>query len=439
MINATHRKIGYAALLLAALLVQIGAGPGLNSDDKMYSAIWTAETSLPDVLAWLVHRFDAWSSRLLIDVLTIAIVDHTTLWMVLNACMLTLLAVSVAALATPDARVSQRRAALAMGCLWLMPGEQTFYSLWWVTGSLNYLWPTAAALIYWAITRYRHLHGGPSRWLIVAALVAQFYASFSEQVVMTSLIVQLALMVGLRREYWRNRLLPWGLALCLAGLVLYLLAPGNAARIAASINYYFPAFADLSTAFKAYLGLSLGIYQFFYYGSWLSVIFCIALFYRFTGWPRIASMVALVIIMVFSGYMVGYPDSPHTDIAENIALVDGFYPATLERSRTAEFLGAIILGVLLAISLTLALMGNSTRSAIKHWREIRWSYPLLFVLSFIPSCMLGFSPTLYATGPRVFFISAVIIILLIAMMARPTRYYWSFLAASSVIACFTYI
>lgn len=436
MTNSSRRLVGYAALLFAALLVQVGAGPGINSDDVMYSGVLNSDNNIFDAFNWLINRFNVWSSRSLIDALTILIVDHTVLWMGLNAIMLTVLALSISSLGNEKGKISLSYAALAMGCLWLAPSELVFYSVWWVTGSLNYLWPTAAALMYWAITRHHYLYKGSTKgWLIFAAIAAQFYSSFSEQVTLTSILVHIYCIFRLGREYWRNRLLTSGLALCIAGIFLYILAPGNTARMAASIQLYYPAFTSFSLFFKAYLGISLGVYQFFYYGSWISVIFCIVMFFRFPGWPRNVSIVVAIVVMLFSGYMVGDPGEPYTDTMQNIALTKDFYPGTLESSRSAKYLTAVIIGIFLCIALAASLaLGESSR-----WRQANISRPLLFILSFIPSAMLGFSPTLYASGPRIFFISFALTILLIVMMARPSRYYWSFLAGTSVIACFTYV
>lgn len=192
-INAL-RSVGlFLALFASALLVQLVNGPVLGSDDEMYADV--AQSG--DIIGWLINRYATWSSRSLIDLVTILLVSHETVWMLLNALAITGMCLAISALASRDGLVCFNKAALALACFWLIPANMMYHSVWWLTGSINYLWPAMASLVYWAVVKYEVNVAKTSVWVLVAGLSLLFFSSFSEQIMVVNFLVHGFLMCWL--------------------------------------------------------------------------------------------------------------------------------------------------------------------------------------------------------------------------------------------------
>ncbi|WNL43450.1 DUF6056 family protein [Halomonas sp. PAMB 3264] len=428
------------ALFSSALLVQVASGPVLRDDDTYYAGI----AQQGDLISWLIERYAQWSSRALIDLVTVWIVPHEGLWMVLNALFITTLCLTISALASRHSLVCFNKSALALACFWLIPVNMMHWSVWWLTGSLNYLWPVTAALIYWAVVKYELTVTKAPVWIIMAGLATLLFSVFSEQIMIVNLIVHGFMIGKLRKGYFNNRTLLIGLLITLFGLALFVLSEGNSVRAALSAQYYFPEFADFGVLEKAYFGISLGLYQFFYMGSWVSVVFCLAIALRYQAlYAKYIAVVSLFFIMLTSGFMLGYATSEFSRLTTNVVMIGAVYKIEYHQAYTPAFYWAMGLGLALSLALAVALLGRL--SFLERGVSLRQSFEtmylyrvLLFVLSFLPTCMLGFSPTMYASEERVMFASTAILILLVVMIVGKTRFSWHVLAATTVMAFLSY-
>ncbi|WP_447553423.1 DUF6056 family protein [Vreelandella sp. EE22] len=441
MTTRTCKNAGRLLVLFSVvLLVQLATGgPMLEYDDAMYAGV--AQSG--DILGWLVQRYAVWSSRSLIDLVTILVVTHETLWMVLNALVITGMCLAISVLASRDGLVCFNKAALALACFWLIPANMMYWSVWWLTGSINYLWPATAALIYWAVVKYELSVTRTSLWVLAAGLVMALFSSFSEQIMVVNFLVHGYLMCVRKGGYFRNRAAVAGLLVNAVGFAFFILCEGNASRALFSAQTYFPEFLDMGVLEKAYFGISLGLYQFFYMGSWVSIIFCFVIALRFDApYAKYIAMAGLLFIMMTSGYMLGYTGSGFSELTDNIDFIGGVYQIDYHDAFTHEFYRAMAWGVAFSVALAVALLGNL--ASFRHLplrqalAQVHINRALLFVLSFLPSCMLGFSPTMYESQERVLFASSAILLLLIVTVAGRGRYSWHFLAATTVVAFFTY-
>ncbi|WNL43452.1 hypothetical protein RN347_05990 [Halomonas sp. PAMB 3264] len=438
--SSALKPIGLLLVLFSSvLLVQLANGPVLGSDDEMYAAV--AQSG--DIIGWLIERYAVWSSRSLIDLATILLVTHENLWMLLNAVVITGMSLAVSILANPRGEICFTRSALALACFWLIPASTMYYSVWWLTGAMNYLWPVAASLMYWAVVKYEAVTSRTRVWLLVAGLSLLLFSAFSEQMMVVNFIVHGFLLCRLKRAYFKNRAALIGVFINTIGFLFFILGEGNTARMLLSIDMYFPEFAHMGVVEKAYFGISLGLYQFFYMGSWISILLCLAIVLR--GETRLARYIAAAaafFIMLTSGYLLGYTGSAFSRLIENVGFIENIYPIEYPQAYTSAFYLAMVLGTVFAVGLAFALLGDLRPLTRQGWSALLESAhvnrALLLVLSFIPACMLGFSPTMYVSRERILFASTAIVLLLVVMMVGKTRYSWHFLAAMTVVALFTY-
>lgn len=254
------------------------------ADDLYFS---TALDQRP-MLEFLAFRYSRWTGRIPIEFMLVAVVNHVWLWKLLNIAMFMLLAFSLARLGVEEKRVTGSGIALAACLVLLVTPDVLWWSAWWLTGSINYLWPVALGAF--ALSVYLQ-PATATQWQIPAALVGGSIAVYSEQVAIVLLAIG-GLMLAWR---WINGTATvWHFLFVLAtalNAAIGLTAPGNANRFAAEHATWFPDFAVIGFADKLNIGLGLVSGAVLTPGNWLLLLaaFVAALVVTRPSVPRVIS------------------------------------------------------------------------------------------------------------------------------------------------------
>ncbi|WDS35826.1 DUF6056 family protein [Pseudoxanthomonas sp.] len=220
--------------------------------DDAYFARMLSQYTLPE---YLLHRYHSWTGRLPIEGLLVVLVHHTWIWRGCNALMVLLLVYAAGRLARVGMALSQVGAmTLAFALFLLITPQIQFESSWWLTGSLNYLWPVALGL--WSLLPL--VEAGTYRWpQRIGFCLAAAFAAYCDQLALVLVPLSLGLLawrIGQRR--WSR----WDLvqAVVLVGNAGFALtAPGNAERYREETGMRFPNFADLDVLEKLRIGFGL--------------------------------------------------------------------------------------------------------------------------------------------------------------------------------------
>lgn len=288
------------------------------------------------------------------------------------------------------------------------------YGMFWATGSMNYLWPTACLCI--ALIPFSRLLIGENvriRWWWMAS-PALVYGSFQEQ---TSLVLVCFSLVALAsyRVTQKKYSVPGVMlaVLAIVGLLLLFLAPGNFVRMEAETVRHYPDFNLMPLLQKAYNGANYTLLNHWFYDSvkpFLTIVIltCYFGFKKSTSHVvKAASLIPLcyiLICMLFTRVLGG-------EFAQLLNL--DIYDATngelgkqiIELNFLPVFIGCL---VLLLIPGVWVCTFERTETLTKLL--------LFYCAGIFSSFILSFCPTIFASGYRVFFVPDIMMIIVALLL-----------------------
>lgn len=412
-------------VLFVAVVLTIAWTQGLRSGDDMMYRDALREKRLFEYVA---HRYQIWSGRFLIDSTTVAMVQSVTLWRLCTTAMTTLL-FGMLAYYLGAARRPLQMAMLCAG-LFLIDAEVARPAFWWMTGSFNYAWPLALATV--ALLPFAR--PDLPRRVFLLTLPAAVYACNHEQVGLLLLGLEAVLAVWLWRQ---GRLRAWHVAQMAVGavsLLTVLLAPGTSARFGVHTTYWFPQYLQLDLVERVFSGFQLAFGHVFAAGN--AITFLLAIVLLGVVWQRTRDLVdralAVAPLVLFSLPMAAQLIGPGRTEANRLLQLANVPAGRTGRDRFQEFwIGLagnavepmLYLHFLFCCIGTLC-MGMGLYRALAH--DARWGRglaPLLWTAGICSTAMVGMSPSLYASGARIFFFQDMLsLVLLCAVMAQlPSR------------------
>ncbi len=416
-LNSPRYVRGLCFLLLALLLLAVLSLKGLqNSGDDLRYAKALQERSLVDYLA---ERYTIWSGRAMIDAVTLLVINHVWLWRSLMLLALLLVLGLVAHIAESEQRLLGL--IFVFQAFFIMPLDVMDGAVWWMTGSFNYLWPLAAALLALLPFIQPEL---PSRFLVFV-LPATLYGASHEQAGLLLIGFQVLASIKLVRSKefrWHHGLL---MAVALMALVSVVAAPGSLARYHVVTFYWFPEYSEWQLDERIFAGFDLAFSHFFgrknFISMTLAALLAILVFQRSTSVvKRLLAVVPLLIYVVqatlgrlhdpaarWMGWLVevlSFQEAPGGYAVQGI----GDY----ETAANSAFYGHFFL-LLLGVCCTVVSLWNAS---IRNRFFNPSTAVIVFLAAILSAAILGLSPTLYASGVRIFFFQDMLVLLLAALV-----------------------
>ena len=400
----------FLLLLLAHTLIRADFG-----DDLAYKNILANQT----LFDFLRERYHTWSSRVLIEaVMLLFVTANVWWWKIADSLMIVLLLWIVSELFGGVNGQEKMRAQMLMFCMiWIVP----FFSLssaGWITTTINYLWPLTLGLV--AMLPLKHWIRGESL-LPLEYVICPFcalYGANMEQ--MGAILLGSYAVFGGYLMWKRKKLSPFyfvQLVLIAGSLVFILTAPGNACRTEAEIQRFFPEFAVLSVGQKLWMGfldttqyyLAAGEGQKSYVFGLFSVILWLTALLTFfqrkekeekCGKCRVFGVLTSLVPVLFY-WGVGQ--------AGNYVLNSGFLTrgrngiGVLAQNRQipgmSYFSGTLVVFQTVCYLIALAAVAGTI---LYVWGVSEETLLELVILAagFLSRLVVGFSPTIYASGDR---------------------------------------
>lgn len=406
----------FVAMLLIMAQVRLREG-----DDNVFSATLAHFRNIIEFSRGFYH---IWSGRILAGSVLAVFLSHRLLfWRIANSLILLLLAVSVYALCMPrrPGILPLKKQAFGAGvcCLILLQPVVVFSSgAAWVTGSTFYVWPVAFGLFSLLSFRHLLLEERDPAWCFFFYIPAGVFGANIEQ--MAAVLVCLEFCILLFHVIRRRRLavlpvIQWVSTTAMAAVTL--LAPGNMVRKTAETVLWYPSFDMYSRLDKLFLGVSLTLGNLF--GSAQALMLVAALLVFALQWNKGRVRLAVSALPVLYLLLRVLPIRTLTEraFAGPFDFQDVVDKVLFDFSRVSPanayaikdylpfFAGCVV--CLLMVWLIFDVFASKRVGALAA---------LCMLAALLSSTVIGFSPTLYASGNRVFFVTDALLCVVCAFL-----------------------
>ena len=177
----------FVAAALAAVLWHVILSTNVGDDMVYFKTLLDGNSSLGEILA---HRYETWSSRMVIEVVLIPLVHCPLLWKILDIVIFTSLPVLLCGLLG----VTGRGRWVVTGLVLLYPFAD-MASAGWIATTTNYLWPLWGVLVIGMVLKQLRCGRKVPVWEVAAALLACAYAGSQEQAAVLLLLLLAAIII----------------------------------------------------------------------------------------------------------------------------------------------------------------------------------------------------------------------------------------------------
>ena len=387
--------IPFVLLFIYALVINWSAviQPG---DDTVYMESFRVYGGF---INWFKNYIALWSGRVLPHLcLIIALNKNIILWKIANSIVFLLLAIgSYLMVINTNAKYTDKAksiiSTIVCGIIFAIPVSVMDSGAIWITGSFNYLWPVTFCIL--ALIPFKRLITGEKcgKFISIIALISALYSSNAEQtaailIAFSSISVLYAIItkskIGILKYIFY--------AVIIVLSVLSLLAPGNGVRSDAEVLKWFSDFDMLSFIDKIFMGVNLAFNHMFNQYTVVMLIITAVMFILVNKKKvdRITSLLSAIPLAYVISKYVG---------AEKFFAFNA--TNTLELNIKGQFIpifSAIV--VCLIILYLFFVIFDEYQGAIVG--------ALFFAAAICAIIVLGFSPTIEASGTRIFFVSDII-------------------------------
>lgn len=365
-------------------------------DDWVFYAVREQGLSIP---AWLLERWETWSSRLMIEGVLCAMTHSIWAFRVLDSAAMVLLAWALCRLAGAEKRPGM----LAVSALLVTAIPfSVLRSTGWMATSLNYYWPlaaTAAALVPLADGLWQRKTG---RAMHAAALLCALFGANQEQ---TSAVLAGSYLVLGGYLYIRSRrikkIYAVIFAIAAAELVLHLICPGNAVRAQQSVALVnLRDYGQFSLVDKLSIGLTSTTALMFY--TFCPVLLVCGVLVGATITARRRGAVAHVLVLAVSAFVLRAYLAYFTQTLSGLAGANRPFLSMLSYTLRLgpEHIGNRTNMIMVFASvMALGLMALALYLSIGH-RPLALCAVFVYAVGFAARMALSFSPTVVESGER---------------------------------------
>ncbi len=421
MILEKKREKWYIGILLFLIFVSslfLLSFISYSDGDDSYFYQFCTSMKLGEYIKW---RYETWSGRVISEALLHVFFNMDLwAWRIVNAGMIAALPLLLTLLQKKvSAGESMLLCAVASITIFLLMDIRTLgYSCIWITGSMNYLWSDVCGLIaLCAVTGF--LSEKKTGWLEVIAIPAGIIAAMSsEQMGAVILAFEgLCMLALLLQKKNISKMLIIQTAMTVLAFVVSSTAPGNALRVAESIEAYFPQFETLTFGERFFVLIQWLLSSYanenavFLAAIWVGAIFILYGRVKDTeGAKRIRILFYLGFSMV--GILVVLASKLGFKGITNLGLKLSEMTGCVTQVPSADMLGTgqwlVMVYWLVALIVTFFVLWEITD---------RNGIALFTYLGAIASeAVMILSPTIYSSGERVFFLTGLMLMFLVLVL-----------------------
>ncbi|MGC1125680.1 hypothetical protein [Pantoea agglomerans] len=376
------------------LIVLYSIGANIKLQDFADDLIFSHALDYMSLHDYMSQRYVEWSGRLTLDALMVGTINHHNVWKIGIPVCVAILCSSISRIIKGS--FDLKTSTLAMILFLLIPDSVLDNGAWWVTGFYNYLLPVTAMVYSFSVLVKQEKVGIVEGF---TAILCLSISCFNEQTSIFTMVVAVALLAfaGHTRR-WFSYLY---LALAAAFSSLLFFAPGNYLRFNKETWRWMPGFENESLITKLTLGYDR-IHQAIVMHDGLPFAILCILSLSLVAKHAEKSKSKYIAIFFLSVHLILIAFSKLGVIHFNGSFYNEEFlnpQKWISYSRYVSYLFTMMV----ILSVTYAM-------AVSACKKSNFAFPaLIFVVSFATIIMIGFSPTVYASGMRVIFLWNVII------------------------------
>ncbi|HAJ5267870.1 hypothetical protein JDT40_00115 [Escherichia coli] len=367
----------------------------LNQYTLVSDDIWFSEKSIsePDHIKWLIDRYFTWSSRTWIEYALINLINHFYAWSLINAAMFSSLIIGICSIFQRENNLYYKINTSIMSLLLIvmMPNDVFFNAAIWITGSFNYLWPSAIAFIgYSLLIRKINMENHEKTQSLICYLLF-FLSSFNEQIAVVNVLLCTTLLIFCKTNNYNTKPLLNAMGISLLVIIYIATCPGNKVRYYAEIEHWFKEYGNFNIIQRSMLGLNLYADMLFSVKSIIPALLAFSSTIICKKKTKIFPLISCCILITL--YIIHTPPV----IFQAIHFSESNLFSTLSVFRVSF---AMILTALIIFPTVISLNFNVTSIFIST----------MIIGTIATTSMLGLSPSIYASGNRIYFIPYLLLI-----------------------------
>ena len=346
------------------------------------------------LMDYVINRYHTWSSRGVIEGLLVVLAKYNIfIWRIFDSFLYTLSAYLVVYLV--DKNKTKKITILTILLFLLYPCIE-MSSAGWVATTMNYSWCFAFGLLSFLPLINREYGRKSNIWIYILSIFGLIYASNQEQ--MCALVFGFNLLYLFYSLIYKKKIDKYNLfslIFSVISLIIILTCPGNALRTASEITNWFPEFSKYGPLQKIYLGVvpTFGLllenkilFTIFY--IMLSIVTLLHTKNRYLKLISYFNVFFILSLTVFRTNLLNiFPNFQYA--------FDIFTYAGIPDIRVKYTYVPIVISIYLIIS--------SCYMLAMSYKNERFFPLMLFIAGFMSRLIIGFSPTVFVSGPRTAF------------------------------------
>lgn len=391
----------YLLLFIIALSYSFTAKLGIIDDLYFIKEFNQVNNS---IIAFMIMRFNTWSSRIFIESLLVFFTHQHLMWRIVNS--VTYFGTGIVLIKL----VNDKSNALKWFVVLLLSvyPYTDMASAGWIATTLNYSWPLFFGLIALIPLRIYHDQEKINPYVMPIFLFFTLFAANVEQMagilflIYTYFLVRDALQHRFRALIW----IQYGIVIL--NLVLIFISPGNYIRKTLEIGTWFPEYSSISLIRIIEMGFSSALYPLIFSANSIYLVFSVILFLyaninKKSDFHIIISLVPILLIFIFNVFNRSI--NMYFPIVEHIKL-------SLTKFGTGASFTQFVSVVpdLILVAIIISILYSLFKSAADRKRF--YFFISILVLGFISRFVIAFSPTIWASVERtyIFFYFSIILV-----------------------------
>ena len=429
------KNIVFIGVFIVSCFVMSTAVLWNGSDDFFHSPA----AQQMGIIEWVVWRTQNWQPRIISDFLTALFGMNLPVWKIFTSLIMTVLLFFVCKFGNyQDNHIAiiQRNDIITCSSFWFMMPFVISSSICWYTGSFHYLWPATFLIIsllpfYYAAIGYHGFNNVISRYV---APVCSGLAMYNEQPAAIFLCfgIYTFLVLIIRKESIPKRLI-FSYIFAIINIAIYLSLGGVGIRQDSELQWY-KDFPMLTSVDKLFQGINWTNYNILNASNILVLVLTgmilVLAYYRFhLKITRFLCSIPVIVVLLgvlpiseltsrFSNVQVYLTTDYHLslgDIIKHVLNPMVSRPGNFALSFSDLFPSFFCLFIVLYIPVLIFVLYKNV------WKGL--TNAVIYFAALASSWSLSFSPTIFASGNRIFFITNILFVVLISSLLNEISQY----------------